>query len=200
MLRDAFLFAATAVAPVPVGRLALTRHEPVLLHLNVEGKVDYLEATRPFRSLGDDRFSSRHNWEVQVTRDELSKTLGRGLDFGELVDLEITRRGVSGRVAEMSVRGTRSQSVLRGFDVRVALKLMDTLFTVERQRDEQGRIRSFVFAGKGWGHGVGLCQVGAFGMAVRGRDHRQILKHYYTDVDLVRLGEVPELLAAGAAR
>ncbi len=195
---DLFLFGATEGGPVPVGRLALTRHEPVLVHRNSAGRVDYLEATRPFRSLSDDRFSSRHNWETSISRKDLSKKLGRGLDFGELVDLEVVRRGVSGRVAEMKVVGGKGSATLRGFDIRVALGLMDTLFTVDRQRGPDGKVRTFVFAGKGWGHGVGLCQVGAFGMAVRGLNHLEILHHYYTGVDLVLLAEHPELMAPKA--
>ncbi len=193
-----FLFGATERGPVPVGRLALTRHEPVLVHRNSAGRVDYLEATRPFRSLSDDRFSTRHNWETRILREDLSKTLGRGLNFGDLQDLEVVRRGVSGRVAEMKVFGSKGTATLRGFDIRVALGLMDTLFTVDRQRDPDGKVRAFIFAGKGWGHGVGLCQVGAFGMAVRGLNHQEILHHYYTAVDLVLLAEHPELLAPEA--
>jgi stage II sporulation protein D len=184
---------------VPVGRLALTRHEPVLVHRNAAGRVDYLEATRPFRSLSDDRFSSRHNWETRILRADLSAKLGRGLDFGDLVDLEVVRRGVSGRVAEMKVLGGKGTATLRGFDIRVALGLMDTLFTVDRQRGPDGGVGAFIFAGKGWGHGVGLCQVGAFGMAVRGLNHHKILHHYYTGVDLVLLAEHPELLAPRAS-
>ncbi|TDI47222.1 MAG: SpoIID/LytB domain-containing protein [Acidobacteria bacterium] len=198
LAEDLFLFGATERGPVPVGRLALTRHEPVLVHLNSAGRIDYLEATRPFRSLSDDRFSTRHHWETSISRKDLSRKLGRGLDFGDLLDLEVVRRGVSGRVAEMKVMGSKGTATLRGFDIRVALGLMETLFTVDRQHGPDGRVRTFTFAGKGWGHGVGLCQVGAFGMAVRGLNHREILHHYYTGVDLVLLAEHPELLAAKA--
>ncbi len=189
------LFAATPSGPAPVGRLALTRHEPVLIHLDGQGRLDYLEAIRPFRSLSDDRFSTRASWEVQVSRDELSSRLSRVLSFGELQDLRVVRRGVSGRVAELEVVGSQGTARLVGFNVRVALRLDETLFTIERQRDPQGRITGFVFAGRGWGHGVGLCQVGAFGMAVRGADHRAILARYYTGARLEKLAGRPDLLA-----
>ena len=198
--QGAFLFAATARGPVPVGRLAVTRHEPILIHLNAAGQVDYLEATRPYRSLDDDRFSSRYNWEVRAKRSELSKRLGRGLDFGELIDLQVQRRGVSGRAAELKITGTRGEAVLRGFDIRVALGLRETLFTIDRQRGKDGRVRTFVFSGKGWGHGVGMCQVGAFGMAVRGRTFREILTHYYTDVQVLPVAKNPRFLDAPARR
>lgn len=57
---------------------------------------------------------------------------------------------------------------------------------IERERDEKGEVGRFVFIGKGWGHGVGLCQVGAFGMAQAGSSYEQILKHYYSDISLDR--------------
>jgi stage II sporulation protein D len=83
-----------------------------------------------------------------------------------------------------------------GFDVRVALQLNENLFTIERIRNADGTVRAFVFAGKGWGHGVGLCQVGSYGMAVRGRTYREILAHYYTDTRLDSLERRPDLLDA----
>jgi stage II sporulation protein D len=76
----------------------------------------------------------------------------------------------------------------------VALQLNESLFTIERIRNPGGTVRAFVFAGKGWGHGVGLCQVGSYGMAVRGRGYREILAHYYTDSRLLSLDEHPHLL------
>jgi stage II sporulation protein D len=199
VVSEPFLFAATGAGPVPVFRLALTRHEPVLIHQDGNGRVDYLEATRPFRSLGDDRFSRRYSWEVTVEREDLSKRLSRFLSFGKLQDLAVARRGVSGRVAELEVIGSRGRSRLVGFDVRVALQLNENLFTIERIRRPDGTVRAFVFAGKGWGHGIGLCQVGSYGMAVRGRSYREILAHYYTDTRLVALEKRPELLEASVA-
>jgi stage II sporulation protein D len=97
-------------------------------------------------------------------------------------------------VAELVVVGSRGSARLTGFKVRVALQRYESLFSIERQIGEDGRITGFVFAGGGWGHGEGLCQVGAFGMAVRGADHRQILAHYYTGARLEQLAQRPELL------
>jgi stage II sporulation protein D len=67
------------------------------------------------------------------------------------------------------------------------LDLRENLVVLEPQRDAQGRLDAVVFAGKGWGHGVGLCQVGAYGMAVRGADYRQILSHYYSGASLTEI-------------
>ncbi|MFQ5669524.1 MAG: SpoIID/LytB domain-containing protein [Acidobacteriota bacterium] len=189
-----FLFAAGSPAPVPVSRMAVTRGEPILVHQDRKGRLDYLEGLRPFRSLSDDRFSTRLDWEIKVSQPELSRRLGRLLSIGDLVDLTVVRRGLSGRVAELDVVGTAGRSRLRGFDIRVALRLHETLFTIQRQKDSSGRITEFIFSGKGWGHGVGLCQIGAYGMAVRGQDYRQILTHYYRGVRLEDLHENAALL------
>ena len=87
----------------------------------------------------------------------------------------------------MKVVGSRGTFTLSGFKIRTALGIRETLFTVERQADPGGGVRAFTFAGKGWGHGVGLCQVGAYGMAVRGVTFDTILRHYYSGIDLVRM-------------
>ena len=78
------------------------------------------------------------------------------------------RLGVSGRVVEMAIRGSDGEMVLKGLKVRWALGLRENLFVVDREMDGAGGVGRFIFTGKGWGHGVGLCQVGAFGMAQAG--------------------------------
>ena len=69
--------------------------------------------------------------------------------------------------------------MLNGYKVRNALNLRDTLFSLTREYNPDGSIATFTFHGRGWGHGVGLCQVGAFGMARAGRSYEEILKTYY---------------------
>ena len=150
--------------------------------------VDYLEVSVSPRSASDDRFTSVYEWEERVDRDDMAERLaGTVRGIGDLVDLEPVERGISGRVTVLRVRGTSGSQLLRGFPIRVALGLRDTWFTIDRQRDGRGRVIAFRFTGKGWGHGVGMCQVGAFGMAMRGMDYRQILHHYYRDVLLERM-------------
>ena len=58
---------------------------------------------------------------------------------------------------------------------------------IERKYDESGRIAGFTFLGRGWGHGVGMCQVGAYGLAKQGFSYEQILKAYYTGIELTRI-------------
>jgi stage II sporulation protein D len=100
------------------------------------------------------------------------------------VDLVPLEHGVSGRITLLEVVGSDGKQLLRGFNIRQALELPETRFAIDRQRDAAGKVRTFRFTGKGWGHGVGMCQVGAYGMALRGEDFRSILHHYYTDVKL----------------
>ena len=114
-----------------------------------------------------------------------------------LLDLRAVRRGVSGRIVELAVVGSKGSTVVKGFDVRNLLDLRESLTVIELQRDPSGRITSAVFAGKGWGHGVGLCQVGAYGMAMRGSDYKEILSHYYPGIALSK-GDAAPAPAAGA--
>ena len=74
--------------------------------------------------------------------------------------------------------------VLEGLRVRWGLGLRENLFVIDRERDAGGNVTRFVFTGKGWGHGVGLCQVGSYGMAQAGSTFDRILRHYYTGITL----------------
>ena len=65
--------------------------------------------------------------------------------------------------------------------------LREQLFVIERNYDDNGRVESFTFLGRGWGHGVGMCQVGAYGLAKQGFTYDQILKAYYSGIDLTRI-------------
>lgn len=104
---------------------------------------------------------------------------------------EILSRGVSGRVGKIRLLGAEGESVeIEGLAVRWTLDLPDTLFTARRVQPEGGT-PGWQFSGRGWGHGVGLCQVGAYGMARRGHDYREILGHYYTGAVLDRIPASP---------
>jgi stage II sporulation protein D len=101
--------------------------------------------------------------------------------------LEIVERGVSGRVGTLRLLGTGGRSELvEGLAVRWTLDLPDTRFDARRVT-EPGRDPGWLFTGGGWGHGVGMCQIGAYALAGRGLGYQEILEHYYTGV---RLGRV----------
>jgi stage II sporulation protein D len=102
----------------------------------------------------------------------------------EVRDLAVTKRSPSGRVVEMRVVTDAAEITLRGFDVRQALEVPEMLFTFSRTKGPQGEIE-FVFLGRGWGHGVGLCQNGAYGMALGGATYDAILRHYYRGIEIV---------------
>jgi len=148
------------------------------------GKVVYLEAEQSRRGAAADRSSRYYNWEVRLTPAEVAEAISRYGSVGQVRDIVPKRLGVSGRVVELGVVGTAGQLDLKGLRVRWGLGLRENLFVINRETGPSGEIERFVITGKGWGHGVGLCQVGAFGMAQAGSTFEEILKHYYTGVSL----------------
>jgi stage II sporulation protein D len=148
------------------------------------GRVTYLEADQSLLGASADRTSKVYKWEVRLTPDELANAIARYGDVGVVRDVTPRRYGVSGRVTELLVSGTDGELLLRGLRVRWGLGLRENLFVIDRERDASGAIRQFIFTGKGWGHGVGLCQVGSFGMAQAGSTYDRILRHYYTGITL----------------
>jgi stage II sporulation protein D len=151
-----------------------------------EGRVTYLEADQSLLGASADRTSKVYKWEVRMTPTELGTAVARYGDVGAVRDVTPRRFGVSGRVIELAVTGTDGDLVLRGLRVRWGLGLRENLFVVDRERDTSGAVRQFIFTGKGWGHGVGLCQVGSFGMAQAGSTYDHILQHYYTGITLAQ--------------
>jgi stage II sporulation protein D len=183
----AFLFGCSGARTVPAATLELRSGDRVRFRRGPSGSVDFLELKPPVKGASDDRMASTYAWEVRKSREELETTINRKLEIGTLLDLQVVRRGVSGRIAELTVVGSAGTAKASGFDIRSLLDLKESLVVIELQRDESGRIDSVVFAGKGWGHGVGLCQGGAYGMALRGEDYRKILTHYYSGVAIARI-------------
>jgi stage II sporulation protein D len=177
------LFGASGGAGVPVAELEVRPGDALAFRTDAAGRIDFLELVAA-EGAADDRSSRVYSWEVRRSRRELEETIARRLSVGRLRDLRVLRRGVSGRVVELEVVGEVSSSVVRGFDVTRLLDLRDNFLVIEIQRDAKGEIDAVVFAGKGWGHGVGLCQVGAYGMALRGAGYREILAHYYSGTEL----------------
>jgi len=184
----AFLFRVFGGLAFPAREVAVVGGEPVVYHLSQAGEVDYLEVSPARSGAASDRFSKFSNWSETVSAPALVTRLGRAAaGVGELEDVRVRRRGASGRVLDLELVGTLGTAHVRGGRIRTALGLREQLFVVERERDEAGRILRYTFAGRGWGHGVGMCQVGAYGLARSGAGYEQILKAYYTGVGLTRL-------------
>jgi stage II sporulation protein D len=148
------------------------------------GVVSFLEAEQTRKGASADRSSRYYRWEVRLTPGDVAKSLVRYGSVGKVKDVVPRRLGVSGRVVELSVLGSDGEVVLKGLRVRWGMNLRENLFVVDREFDPQGQVERFVITGKGWGHGVGLCQVGAFGMALAGSTFEEILQHYYSGVAL----------------
>jgi stage II sporulation protein D len=87
----------------------------------------------------------------------------------------------------LEVIGAQGIAHVRGGRIRSALGLREQLFVIDRKYDSDGRVTGFVFTGRGWGHGVGMCQVGAYGLARQGLSYAQILKTYYSGIELSKL-------------
>ncbi len=136
--------------------------------------------------LANDRSSKYYRWETRLSRSELEAKIGRNYPVGELLDLEPLEIGESKRVTELLVKGSQREVLLKGIRIRWALGLRENLFVIDRIYDASGKIASFQFSGKGWGHGVGLCQVGSYGMAIRGKSYREILQTYYPGTKVSR--------------
>jgi len=149
-----------------------------------DGRVAFLEVQQSLMGAAADRDSRYYRWEVRMTPTEIASAAARYGTVGAVRDVVPLRLGVSGRVVEMAIRGTDGEMVIKGLKVRWALGLRENLFVVDREMDPAGGVGRFIFTGKGWGHGVGLCQVGAAGMAQAGSRFESILTHYYTGVRL----------------
>jgi SpoIID/LytB domain protein len=124
----------------------------------------------------------RFRWTVTRTKDELDKLLAK-YRLGTIAAIEVLDRGVSGRARAVRIVGGARSEIVRGeLRIRQAFgNLRSSLFVVEM---ESG---SAVFRGAGFGHGVGMCQTGAIGMAESGRSYREILRHYYPGTVLRKL-------------
>ncbi len=148
-----------------------------------------------------DRTSSWADWTRSFRADDIVKTTNNRVPLQQLVDLRPITIDASHRIAEMEVTAEGGRTfVLRGLPIRWSLNVPDNLFVFEKTKDADG-VDRYTFYGKGWGHGVGMCQVGAYGMAFRGWKFDQILKRYYTGIEIVPMAAiVPAQPAAAAPR
>jgi stage II sporulation protein D len=130
-------------------------------------------------------------WVRRVPARELARRMAGRVAGNEVRSITVTRRSPSGRAIEMRVQTDLATVTLQRFDVRQAVEMPEMLFTVSKVEGPNGEAE-FVFLGRGWGHGVGLCQNGAFGMALAGATYDAILRHYYTGIDIVTASSIGE--------
>jgi len=137
------------------------------------------------------RLAPHHRWSRYMTRSQLRNAVQARYPGFPFEGFEVLSRGASGRVGKLRLLGSDGRTLLvEGLAVRWTLDLRDTLFHAQPYQAD-GREPGWLFRGRGWGHGVGMCQIGAYGMALRGNDYRAILEHYYTGVELGRLVPAP---------
>lgn len=185
---DAFLFRYLGERPYAVSSVALVGGEPVTYHLAANGQIDYLEVKPAANGAAADRFSPFTNWTRGLSVAQVQARLARAArGIGPIIDLRVASRGASHRVTDLEIVGTNGTAHVRGGRIRSALGLREQLFVIDREYDENGRVTEFVFTGRGWGHGVGMCQVGAYGLARQGWSAEKILKSYYSGIELTRM-------------
>jgi stage II sporulation protein D len=132
-------------------------------------------------------------WQVIYRREELEVILREksGIDFGFLQALVPLDRGPSGRIIRLRIEGSK-QTVIVGKELEIRRwlsrsHLYSSAFCVSVDRDSSGLPVCFILHGAGWGHGVGLCQIGAAVMAAKGYQAEDILKHYFSGAELKKL-------------
>jgi SpoIID/LytB domain protein len=130
-----------------------------------------------------------HHWEKEYSGAEFSRLADRMYGTGPVRDLVVQRRTPSGRVRKLQIVGeNKTVTVHREMELREALgDLYSTFFSFVKEYDKGGRLSRLTIHGAGFGHGVGMCQMGAYMMALHGYNYRQILAHYYKDVKIRRL-------------
>jgi stage II sporulation protein D len=141
----------------------------------------------------DQETTDFYRWKVNYSQAELSELLARrsGIDFGEIIDLIPVKRGESGRIIELNIVGTkRSIIVGKELEIRKWLSnshLYSSAFVVDKTDLTNGIPQHFTLTGAGWGHGVGLCQIGAAVMGEKGYPYNEILLHYFRGAELKKI-------------
>lgn len=134
-----------------------------------------------------------YRWQVIYTRQDLEEIIRKksGLDVGRLENLIPIARGPSGRIYKLKIEGSKKTVIIgKELEIRRWLSpshLLSSAFVVSAEREADGTVMRFIFDGGGWGHGVGLCQIGAAVMADKGFKVKDILAHYFTGTKLQKL-------------
>ena len=141
----------------------------------------------------DRKTTDFYRWKVRYSQKEISELIHRktGIDFGEIKDLIPMQRGKSGRISRLKIVGTlRTMVIGKELEIRRALSeshLFSSAFVVDKTDGQDCMPDEFVITGAGWGHGVGLCQIGAAMMGEKGYSYDKILLHYYKGAEIRRV-------------
>lgn len=141
----------------------------------------------------DQETTNFYRWKVRYTQEELAELIRTNTkcDYGKIIDLIPVERGKSGRISKLKIVGTLKTLII-GKELEIRRTLSDThlfssAFVVDKGPQQDDVPAWFELTGAGWGHGVGLCQIGAAVMGEKGYNYNDILLHYYKDADIRKL-------------
>ena len=141
----------------------------------------------------DQETTDFYRWHVTYTQEQLKTLISNKLkmDFGDIIDLVPLERGRSGRICRLKIVGSeRTFTIGKELEIRRALSeshLYSSAFVVDKDNIEDGVPQMFRLTGAGWGHGVGLCQIGAAVMGAKGYSYDNILLHYYRGAEIKKI-------------
>jgi stage II sporulation protein D len=155
-----------------------TKDRKILSHV----LVDYDQETNDF-----------FRWKVELSQKEISAIINTksGIDFGNIIDLIPLQRGFSSRIIKLKIVGSnKTLTIGKELEIRRILSqthLYSSAFIVEKEDIQDNIPQKFILSGAGWGHGVGLCQIGAAFMAAKGYQFDEILVHYFKNAKLKKI-------------
>ena len=138
----------------------------------------------------DQETTDFYRWKVRYTQAELAELIRTNTksDYGDIIDLIPVQRGPSGRICKLKIVGTlKTFTIGKEMEIRRVLSdshLFSSAFVVDKGEAKEGIPQNFILSGAGWGHGVGLCQIGAAVMGEKGYSYEEILLHYYKGAEI----------------
>lgn len=141
----------------------------------------------------DQKTTDFYRWKMEYTQKELSELIKEksGIDFGDILDLIPVERGYSARLIKLKIVGSKKTLTIgKELEIRRTLSkshLYSSAFVVDKEMGENGIPSKFILTGAGWGHGVGLCQIGAAVMGEQGYSFDEILLHYFRGAKLKKI-------------
>lgn len=183
---DVFLFRQFGGGMYQVKEAALVGGEEVRYQTDAAGSVSFLEIVPTAMPTVAENMSPFTNWSQSLSAGAVQQRLSRYVrGIGTLYDVNIKSTGYSRRATEIEIVGSNGVKTLKGGKIRSALRLREQLFVINK-RYSGDQVTSYTFTGRGWGHGVGMCQYGAFGLAKMGVKFDDIIRHYYTGVEVTK--------------
>ena len=140
----------------------------------------------------DQETTDFYRWKVRYTQEELAELIRKNTktDYGDILDLIPVQRGTSGRICKLKIVGSeKTLTIGKELEIRRTLSnshLFSSAFVVDKGELKDGVPQWFLLSGAGWGHGVGLCQIGAAVMGEKGYAYDEILLHYYKGAEIKR--------------